>query len=1076
MKFNHFCLIAGIFVIILAMTTFANAATYTFDCSSAFNCSIKSYCQGVSGAVPGLLVDDGEADSYTLGPQPIDYSFSSSIVGEHVCSARVTVTAMHSQNQTEENTTVYVNGVNLGTTSDNYCNGGDSENCTFCGRDTQTLPSRSVTLNSNNTLRVYGHDSHAVVAVILTCNPTGCALNSAPRFEEINNISIRTNSTRRIDLWRYIDDDESLNDLTITQTTSGTSVSCTVEDNRYLECTSTNIIGNTTITLNAVDDCSTRDSESFTITVYNNPPALNVPDQIRSCASNLVRFINLRNYSVDEDLTTVTYSIISQSNTSLMNCSIENGYYLTCDVNSCAEDYSDINISITDNIGYTRYDVFRLTFENANPTWRKNLPNQCINEDNDEIIDLNSYAYDLEDQYNLNYTITSQSNTEDITCTIENNRYLACENISNKKISNLIRIRATDQNDGFSESQVTISTNCFTDGNEDKNIIVESDLKGICLEKCTSYATEIKVSNYSGEKQCFDFGLDIDPSSLDVSLSNSEFCLNNKETTYMALSANTCGADIDDYDVEIIDEDQNVNMTFEFRVGTCRSFDGFRLEEFDGKICQGEKREFEVTVRNTSDTTKTIYLNADNSMVLPYFSKEKVTLEEDDETEVNLVINARTLALGKYNITIGGDAPNYHIEKQLDIEVVDCEELNTSFIITAPEFCYNVSKGQQFEGSFKVKRVNCDDECCDCDDEKQGINLFLDHPFYELSNASPELSCYEEKKISFLLQVPQDAQAGINFIPITGVAVPKGIFDDDIENIIDSRICINVAGETNAGILLKTETKDIEWCDSEIFELEITNIGDLDENFELKATNLPQGISVSFSEDKIFVKKGTTKTVYVSISTSPEAKIQDYQSVLIKLLGRINLSTEIYFNVKEKASFDDLEILSATKIISTYSNSETTYSIMLKNNTERDLRDIKVTFEDVPKDVNFEEITIPLIAKDEIVSITGKLTVGDINGYFEPTIIVRGINVVNKKKIGLLINENDESIFSGLFGLFGGNFGTGLFLFGGNGMIFGLPYSLILILVVVLLVLGVLSLRITKSTKKEVWMEGSNYE
>ena len=40
-KLNYFCIIAGFFLTILAITAFANAATYTFDCSDKFNCSIK---------------------------------------------------------------------------------------------------------------------------------------------------------------------------------------------------------------------------------------------------------------------------------------------------------------------------------------------------------------------------------------------------------------------------------------------------------------------------------------------------------------------------------------------------------------------------------------------------------------------------------------------------------------------------------------------------------------------------------------------------------------------------------------------------------------------------------------------------------------------------------------------------------------------------------------------------------------------------------------------------------------------------------------------------------------------------
>lgn len=1081
MKFNHFCLIAGILVIVLAMTTFANAAVYNFDCVSPFNCSIKSYCQGISGAVPGLLVHHGTANSYTLGSQPIDYSFTSQITGEHVCTATVTVTAMHSQGQPNETTTIYINGTNLGTTRDNYCNGSSSENCTFCGRDTQTLPARNVVLNGNNTLRVYGNDSHAVVAVILNCNPTGCALNNAPRINNIENQIMRYNTSMEIDLWNYINDDASLNELNLSVTRTGESATCTITDNRYLNCQATNTLGNTTITLRASDDCSAQTTRQFTITVENYPPVLNVPNQTRSCVHDLNRFINLRNHAYDEEINNLTYTIISQSNTDLVNCSIIDGQYITCDVNSCSEDYSDINVSVTDIFGITRYDNFRLNLQNYSPTWIRSLPNQCINEPRSRIIDLNNYAYDLEDINNVTFEIINQSNNIDVACRIDEDRYLSCNEVSNKKISNLITIRAFDTKRKYADTTVTISTNCFNDGNRDNNIIIESDTKGVCLEKCTSYSTQVKVSNYSGKKQCFNFDLENDPNSINSELINENFCLNNKEYTFMTLSVNTCGSDSTNYEISLIEEDKNIKMNFDYRIGNCQNFDGFRIEEFDDKICQGEKRTIPVTIRNTTDSTKTIYLNADNAMVLPYFEKEKITLEENEQKIVNLIINAKNLDLGKYKITLGGDAPNYHVEKRLDVEVVNCSGTKTSFLITNPDVCYNVTRGQLFEGSFKVKNVSEDCACPECSENKKSLNMFLGTQYYELSNSSPALSYLEEKKIDYRISIPSDAQAGVNFIEINGTELSQGIFDDEIGNVLGSKICVNVLGETNAGILLRTQSKDIDWCDSEIFELEIQNTGDLDENFVLSATKLPIGVNVNFSEDTIFIKKGETKIVYVSISTNPQAELKDGQSVIISILGRKNYSTEIYFNVKEKPSFNDLEILSSTKIISAYTNTQATYTLLLKNNTEKELMDVKVSFENYPKEIEFEEKIIPLINKGEVVQVSGKITINDINGYYEPVVIVSALNTINKKKIGLLIEKSEEgTFFSGLFSLFNSTQGplTGLFSlfnFGEKGA-FSIPWILFLILLAVILILGLLSTRSSKSTKKEVWMEVSNYE
>ena len=170
-KTNNIFKILGIIFILLAMTIFANAETYQFDCDGEFNCSIKSYCQDVPGAVPGLLVHYGGAFSYDLGDQPIDYTFTSTTPGVNICSINAKTTAMYDQGQGNEVTAIYVNGNHLATTADNYCNADTGGGCTFCGIDSQNLGQFTVTLEETNTLTVIGEDSHALIAVTLDCVP-----------------------------------------------------------------------------------------------------------------------------------------------------------------------------------------------------------------------------------------------------------------------------------------------------------------------------------------------------------------------------------------------------------------------------------------------------------------------------------------------------------------------------------------------------------------------------------------------------------------------------------------------------------------------------------------------------------------------------------------------------------------------------------------------------------------------------------------------------------------------------------------------------------------------------------------
>ena len=350
-KINHVFKIVGIILILLALTVFAKADTYTFDCDDPFNCSIKSYCQDTPGAAPGLLVGGGGAYSYALGNQPTEYSFNAISTGEQLCEATVTVSAMYDQGQVNERTRIYINGQDMGSTVDNYCNASTGGGCLFCGRDTQKLGAQKITLQEVNTLKVYGYDSHVLVAVVLNCaGGNNCSQNLDPRIDEIEDKTIPYNTGNfRIDLWDKITDHtDPFSDLNINVSVDGNTINCTLDNNRYLTCIAGNVLGDSVVTITVIDPCEAQDTEEFIVSVVNQPPHLTVPDQIKSCASDMNQFIDLRYYGWDEQINDVNFMVMAQSNLDLLTCQIDNNFFLTCIVNTCDEDYSDITVRITD--------------------------------------------------------------------------------------------------------------------------------------------------------------------------------------------------------------------------------------------------------------------------------------------------------------------------------------------------------------------------------------------------------------------------------------------------------------------------------------------------------------------------------------------------------------------------------------------------------------------------------------------------------------------------------------------------------------------------------------------------------
>jgi len=1080
MKFNHVCLLIGVAMVILALTVFAHSSVINLDCSNTFDCSIKSYCQGISGAVPGLLVGGGSCYSYgsnnSAVNEPCDYSFTSQTTGTHSCLVTVTVSAMHSQGQTNENSTIYINGVNMGTTQDRYCNGGASEGCTFCGRDTQTLQRKVLHLEQNNTITIEGHDSHAVVAVVANCTPTNevcvggncppidpCANDLAPLIEDVPDKSIKYYESFKIDLWNYIKDyDDSLADLNIVPTVVGNNITCTLSESRYLTCNGTNNLGTARIDISVKDSCNKSATESFNVAVYNSPPRINVPDMEKSCANDLNRFLDLRPLAFDENVLDLNYTIISESNMTLIDCNVVDKYFLSCKVNNCAENYSDLVIRVTDIFGVSYDDPFRITLKNFAPTWNT-IPSQCINEAKTKFINLANYAYDVEDKNKLTYSITNQSNTNAVNCTIEDSNYISCTLSTNKNLSSVLTIKATDSNGKFATTTTTISTNCF-----DRNrITFEADNKGVCLEKCTTYGTQIKLANNTGERKCFNFDAESTPyNMLRVSVTPNEVCLNNGETTFITLNANTCGAEERAYQVKVFEIDSNLQMLFDFSVGNCNNFDGFRVTEFDGKICQGKEKSLTVFVKNISNSKKRVMLSADNAMVLPYFEKNYVDLEAGQEKSVQLFINARNLPLDYYNILLEGDADNYHISKRLEVEIVDCSEISKrTFSLSVPEVCYDVKRGQTLESQFSINRQNCD--CAECYRNEKEFFFTLSGMPNELSYNSLMLLPSQGRTVGYTIFVPQNAPVGHTFLTLTGSDSQEwGAFTEQ------KLICLNVLGENKGGLVVNTQSKDIIWCGSEIFEIELSNTGDFDANYTLSATDIPTGVNVSFSETFVIVKKGETKKVYIAVSTNPSSVVKDNQWFKVNVKGTIEMSARIYFNIKEKTSFDDIGILSATKQVDMKGNSKATYDIVIRNNTESTMKNVWVSFENIPKDVNIESVLIAELASGKVVTLSGTITAGDTNGYFIPVFVVSSGQMVNKKPFGLYIEKN--SFGQGINGLFMGLFSFGQFGdFSLGGVIGVLFLVLLLILLVTIIISGVAI--ITKPRKrKEVWLSNDN--
>ncbi|VVB75626.1 NPCBM-associated, NEW3 domain of alpha-galactosidase [uncultured archaeon] len=803
----------------------------------------------------------------------------------------------------------------------------------------------------------------------------------------------------------------------------------------------------------------------LSLTVFANAQTVSLN---KVWSSDLNKIVDIRTYTNDANYTAQNIVILSQSNTGLVNCSIDSNYYLSCVRGTFAVSSSTVAIRAADVNAITRDVNFLITFSNVSPIWNS-IPSQCINDSNTNLIDLRNYAFDVEDSNtNLRFALRNQDTVDGINCSVDSNRYVSCALTTNRTVSDTLTLRVTDTTGATSDTNAVINTNCYNaDGNptNDNNgfgiVTIESDTKDICLEQCVSTAIRAKVTNSTNIRKCFNFDAESSYyNMLNVSVSPSEFCLNAGESTYVSLSANSCGAEARPYTVTLFDQDSAIKMLFNYRVGSCTSSDSFRINETDAKVCQGETAQVSVQVRNNSSETKRIELLADNGMILPYFEKRFVDLASGEAKYVNLIINARALPVGEYRIELMGTSGDYKISKVENISVVDCaENPKRTFALSAPSVCYDAVRGGSIEGHFNItSQVSAGNTYFNT---KKDFFLTSSGMNSQLSFNKVTLSPNQSKSITYNVTVPASAAAGKNYFTITASDGTEWNSFTESKNI-----CINVLGENSASIFVRTQSMDIEWGSSSVFEIELYNNGDIDANFDLSVLEAPRGITVAFSENRVFLAKGERKVVYAIVSAGASAEVGANKVVKIYARGPVGLSADIYFNILEKTALDDLEILSYSNLIRTKTNSSADFVVMVRNSTDSVMRNVVLSIQNLPRDVNFEPITIAELLPGRVTSVSGTIKTGDTNGDFSSDFLVSTNGAANKKQFELVIERESNAGFAGLFGGFFslGSINDGELI----GTVFiSLAFAFILIVLVGLIIYA--GKAVTRPRNKESW-------
>ncbi|MFC2136490.1 tandem-95 repeat protein, partial [Bacteroidota bacterium] len=160
--------------------------------------------------------------------------------------------------------------------------------------------------------------------------------------------------------------------------------------------------GEFVITVLGYDFGGDQHSAELTLTVEcNENPALNLPDEviIEEDSGLNENVLDLELYASDDgDVSELTYSILSQSKTDIVVCSIDSENNLDCTTKENMYGESDVTFQVKDFFGNTASDTVKVIVSPVNDApVVSDIPDVSFEEDGfDESIDLDDYVYDVE--------------------------------------------------------------------------------------------------------------------------------------------------------------------------------------------------------------------------------------------------------------------------------------------------------------------------------------------------------------------------------------------------------------------------------------------------------------------------------------------------------------------------------------------------------------------------------------------------------------------------------------------------------------------------------------------------------
>ena len=406
--------------------------------------------------------------------------------------------------------------------------------------------------------------------------------------------------------------------------------------------------------------------------VYKEVKISGVPDKtIKENYNYSTEIADLFDYTTHDPALTANFAIESQSNGGLINCYIDNSHIVECSPPTDNMTGSNrITVRVLDSQGQTDSDIFYVYVEeeedpdpvNNEPTI-SNLPDLSVEENGNyqnNAIYLPAFADD-DDNDNLSFSITNQTNESLVDCSIDSYDYIDCsEPAYNQTGVNTVTVKVSDGKGGYDTDSFSVVVNeeDDPDPNYDKPYW-ENGFNGkiIYFTENQNSGLEYYLPNYvdySGDDSELNF-FKISQSNYDIVPCN----VNGKYLVCERPTPNEYGnvtifLRVKNPDNEYNDAELTIKVLPENQDSRCEDI---KIRAYNRTMDENERKIFTVSIENKGESEffiKDTYIQENSNYLQVIDSSpepDNSNLSEDEKTELEIEFESENVSSNK-NILI----------------------------------------------------------------------------------------------------------------------------------------------------------------------------------------------------------------------------------------------------------------------------------------------------------------------------------------------------------------------------------------------------------------------------------------